>query len=100
MSSDYIDFLRKSREMTLTLGEEFSYEYGNDSQVTLRVIKTTPKGINLLVLETDCVLLKRRHLYDRKWAGKNVPRGTRTFTVRVLDHIAERLVPLKPAKEA
>jgi hypothetical protein len=99
MSSNYIEYLNRTSEISLTLGDEFSYRCGNRN-LTLRVIRTTSKGINFLIVELDRVLFTRRHMYDRKWSGKKVPYGTRTFNVRVSDFIVNKLVPLTPAKEA
>lgn len=50
---------------------------------TVRFIKTTRKGFNLLDLKTSKCVLTKTHLYDRKWVGKDIPEGQTCFTVTV-----------------
>jgi len=98
----FMEFLQSSRNMTLTLGDEYTLVMGYGKReriVTLRVVLASPKGINLLIVERHRMLLKQ-HTYDRKWSGKKIPADVTSFTVRVLDSIAKNMVPLRPSKEA
>lgn len=54
-----------------------------DEVGTVRFIKTTRKGFNLLNLATSKCVFAKTHLYDRKWVGKDIPEGQTCFTVTV-----------------
>ena len=51
-----------------------------------RFVKVTPKGFNLLDLETSKCILKQ-HLYDSKWTGKDIPPEETKFQVWVPDWV-------------
>jgi hypothetical protein len=65
----------------------------------VRFIKITPKGFNLLDLETNkCIL--RHHLYDRRYVGVKVPRRATIFKVRVPSWLPEPEIQLSEALDA
>jgi len=82
---------------SFTLGVDYRiktvYKYYSPSVMGLtcrrlicRFVKVTPKGFNLLNLETSkCIL--RSHLYCQKWVGKDVPPKETKFRMWVPEWI-------------
>jgi hypothetical protein len=72
---------------TFKLGQNYTLNYKRYNKIiTVRFIKVTPKGFNLLNLKTSKCLFKS-HLYDSKWTGKNIPINETEFTVKVSAHL-------------
>lgn len=66
----------------------YTFELGKDYQVSgfkthiCRFIKVTPKGFNLLRLDTSRCFLKK-HLYAKAWSGKSIPNHETRFKVKI-----------------
>lgn len=63
--------------LKVKLGQELSGKMGK-----LRVIRSTGKGINFLIVARNKVLF-RRAFYARKWAGKEIPEDQNYFNIIV-----------------
>jgi len=84
-----------SVQHTLTLGRDYLVSTGRDPRQSgwkvCRFIKTTPKGFNLLNLDTSkCV--SQRHYYTREFQGTGitVPQSRVTFEVYLPDWVTVR----------
>jgi hypothetical protein len=69
---------RNHVEITLTLGDKVVI-----NKHVFTFCKVTSKGFNFIHDETHKSITPRRHYYDKRWAGKQIPRTEETFTVKV-----------------
>lgn len=70
--------------LKVKLGHELHGKMGK-----LRVIRSTGKGINFLIVDRNRVLFPRA-FYARKWAGKEIPEDQNYFNITV----PMRILPL------
>lgn len=65
------------------LGELYMVRWYSNRPIQLcKFIQVTPKGFNLLDVQTNKCILKR-HLYDNKWSGQRIPKDCTDFKVNI-----------------
>lgn len=75
------NFMATSRKVTMTLGDEFVCE-----GETLRFIRVTDKGFNLLWVEGHRTILKH-HMYAIGWGGQSIPYNKKKFHFYVSPYV-------------
>lgn len=64
----------RARPMTLTIGQDISVNIWRCNSPNCRFIKVTPKGFNILDLDTNrCIL--RKHIYARGIGKRELPKN-------------------------
>lgn len=90
----YREFMRNSDTVKLTLGEEFRTGCGN----TLRLIRVTRKGFNLLWVEGHRTVLPK-HIYAMGWSNREIPNKVKTFKFRLSKWVITHYLSSKINKE-
>jgi len=95
--NNYLEYIRNLRSRRLRLGCDYFVRI-HGRVIVCRFIKVTPKGFNLLALETSrCIATS--HFYSMKYVGIEIPVDVKQLNVKIPKHI-EVMGEVETIKEA